>query len=114
MGAIVALSAALYVHFEGTVVQSRPPYAATPSRELPTTRFSATKLPALPHAYTRLPAALARSIAWPTVATGAIWVPAAESLPDGETKIPKVSLMMHGSVVTDGSSEFGKQSPLQA
>jgi hypothetical protein len=40
-GAIVALSAALYAHFEGTVVQSRPPNACTPSRELPTTRFSA-------------------------------------------------------------------------
>jgi hypothetical protein len=48
------------------------------------------------------------------VATGAIWVPAAESLPVGATKIPNCSLMMQGSPVFDGSSEFSKQSPLQA
>jgi hypothetical protein len=67
-------------------------------------------LPALPHAYTRLPAAFARSIACPIVATGASWVPAAESLPPGDTKIPKASLMMHGSDVSDGSSLLEGQS----
>jgi hypothetical protein len=41
VGASVALSAALYVHCEGVVVQFKPPYAFTPSREVPTTRFSA-------------------------------------------------------------------------
>jgi hypothetical protein len=48
------------------------------------------------------------------VATGASCVPAAESLPAGETKIPYVSLTMHGSLVSDGRSLSGKQSPAHA
>jgi hypothetical protein len=48
------------------------------------------------------------------VATGASWVPAAESDPPGDTKIPKVSLMMHGSLVSDGGSVFGSHCPLHA
>jgi hypothetical protein len=40
------------------------------------------------------------------VATGASWVPAAESDPPGETKIPNCSLMMHGSFGSDGGSVF--------
>jgi hypothetical protein len=52
VGASFAWSAALYVHCVGVVVQSSPPYTATPSREVPTTRFSVEKLPTLglPHA----------------------------------------------------------------
>jgi hypothetical protein len=32
----------------------------------------------------------------------------------GDTKIPNVSLMTHGSVATDGVSVLGRQSPLHA
>jgi hypothetical protein len=53
-------------------------------------------------------------MACPRFATGAVCVPAAESLPAGETKIPYVSLMMQGSLVTEGSSVSGRQSPEQA
>jgi hypothetical protein len=38
-GATVASLLALYVQYDA-LVQSRPPYTATPSREVPTTRFS--------------------------------------------------------------------------
>jgi hypothetical protein len=34
----------------GDVVQSKPPYMLTASREVPTVRFSLAKLPALAHA----------------------------------------------------------------
>jgi hypothetical protein len=58
-----------------------------------------------------LPAAFARSIAAPTVLHGLSCAPHdALSVPPGDTKTPKASLMTHGSVVTDGSSLFGRQS----
>jgi hypothetical protein len=46
------------------------------------------------------------------VAYGAIRDPAvpAASLPVGATKTPKVSVRMHGSAVSEGSSVFARQS----
>jgi hypothetical protein len=114
-GAIFAWSAATYTHCAGVVLQSSPPYTLTPSRDVPTTRPpppGSVYVPALPHAYTRLPAAFARSIACPMLATGDICVPAFPSLPPADTKIPNVALTMHGSVVTLGVSELLGQSPL--
>jgi len=54
---------------------------------------------------------LAKSIACPIVATGEAIIPAFESLPLGETNTPKTSLTTHGSLVFEGTSEFGRQSP---
>jgi hypothetical protein len=44
------------------------------------------------------------------VLTGETWVPALLSLAveAADTKIPNCSLMMQGSVVTDGRSELGR------
>jgi hypothetical protein len=49
----------------------------------------------------------------PIVATGAAIVPAAVSLPAGETNTPNASLITQGSVVVEGTSESDKQSALQ-
>jgi hypothetical protein len=69
----------------------------------------------VPQAYTRVsPFVFAWSIALPTVAYGAKRVPVpVVSLPVGATKTPKASLRMHGSAVSEGSSLFARQSPLQ-
>jgi hypothetical protein len=61
-----------------------------------------------------LPADFARSIAWPIVLHGLSCAPHdGPSAPPGDTNTPNVSLMMQGSDVVDGSSEFDRQSPLQ-
>jgi hypothetical protein len=52
-------------------------------------------------------------MAWPTVAYGAAREPVpVVSLPPGDTNTPYVSVRMHGSVVSDGSSAFDRQSAL--
>src|SRR5579872_6879118 len=106
--AVVGATNAFFVASYDHVVQSSPPYTFTPSRDASTTRCSAY-VP--PHAYTRLPPAFARSIPLPTVATGALRVPAFMSLPMGDTNTPYASVTTHASPVTDGSSLSAKQSP---
>ncbi|HEY3821601.1 MAG TPA: hypothetical protein VGL81_30750 [Polyangiaceae bacterium] len=83
VGATFVFVLALYAH----VVQSKPPYTLNPSRVDPTTGCSPVNVP---HAYTRLFAVSATSIAWPSVANGCSFVPfpGATSLPVGDTKIP--------------------------
>jgi hypothetical protein len=108
VGASFVFVLALYAH----VVQSKPPYTFTPSREAPTTSCSPVNVP---HAYTRLPPLSAVSIACPIVPNGCSFEPSAgdESLPVGDTKIPNPSATTHGSV--DGSSPaVNVQSVLQA
>jgi len=107
VGASFVFVLALYAH----VVQSKPPYTDTPSREAPTTSCSPVNVP---HAYTRLPPPSAVSIACPIVPNGCSFDPSAgdESLPVGDTKIPNPSATTHGSV--DGSSPaVSVQSALQ-
>jgi len=52
-------------------------------------------------------------MAWPMVFTGAAIVPAAVSLPAGETNTPNASLITQGSVVVEGTSESAMQSAPQ-